>query len=69
MDTLPIYDFSQLGHQWTDILANDYFKCATDAFNLDKKCVYGKILIFEIIFNFQFCFSELIQTLSLVHKR
>ncbi|KAF7487992.1 LIM and senescent cell antigen-like-containing domain protein 1 [Sarcoptes scabiei] len=39
MDNLSIYEFSQLGNQWEDIIANQYFKCATDPFNLDKKCI------------------------------
>ncbi|KAH9516068.1 amiloride-sensitive sodium channel [Dermatophagoides farinae] len=39
MDQLPVYDFSQLGTEWNDLLTNRYFKCATDPYNVDKKCI------------------------------
>ncbi|XP_027197220.2 uncharacterized protein LOC113791626 [Dermatophagoides pteronyssinus] len=39
MDQLSVYDFSQLGTEWNDLLQNQYFKCATDPYNVDKKCI------------------------------
>ena len=39
MDQLSVYDFSQLGTEWNDLLNNQYFKCATDPYNVDKKCM------------------------------
>lgn len=47
MDQLSVYDFSQLGTEWNDLLQNQYFKCATDPYNVDKKCML--VLIKKIV--------------------
>src|SRR5690625_4026137 len=39
MDNLSVNAFAQLGHRWTDLIPAEHFKCATDAFNLDNKCL------------------------------
>lgn len=60
MDQLPVYDFSQLGTEWNDLLTNRYFKCATDPYNVDKKCMLvskQKNMWFTgILVNFFYCF-------------
>ena len=37
--TLPVNDFAQLGEKWSDMLMVEYFKCATDPFNINEKCM------------------------------
>ena len=39
MDTLSISEFAQLGQQWIELIPEDYFRCATDPFNLNNKCL------------------------------
>lgn len=38
-DELSVNEFSQLGFQWSDFLNLEYFKCATDPFNVRNKCL------------------------------
>lgn len=39
LDKLNVSEFAQLGYEWNELINEEYFKCATDPFHLDNKCL------------------------------